>query len=58
MTPDQYLLHKAYNYYLKGEPFPVDIYIELEESGFDPDAIAEQFAEGYRPGDILRGYNN
>ena len=44
-----YLIYLAYHYFLLDEPFPVDVFIELNAKGFDPSELEEQFHDGYVP---------
>lgn len=44
-----YLLYLAYHYFLLGEAFPVDVYVELVDHGFEPSELELQFHDGFYP---------
>jgi hypothetical protein len=46
-----YLTYIAYFYWLKEEPLPVDLYIQLNIAGVNPECLLTQFAEGEIPCD-------
>jgi len=48
---DQYLTYMAYFYWLKEEPLPVDLYIDMTNAGISPECLLTQFAEGFIPCD-------
>lgn len=43
------LLYKAYHYFLKGEPFPTDLQIDLTDANIDPAELEERFTDGTFP---------
>ena len=44
-----YLLYKAYHYFLKGEPFPLDLCIALASEDIEPSELEERFTDGHYP---------
>lgn len=42
-------LYKAYHYFLKGEPFPTDLQMELGDFNIDPAELEERFVDGAFP---------
>lgn len=49
MINEQYLTYLAYYYWLKGEPIPVDLYIEMVGTTVNPECLIKQFEDGYEP---------
>lgn len=46
---DRYLIYLAYHYYLRDEPFPTDLFLELSEAGIAPEHLERAFANGDEP---------
>lgn len=45
----RYLIYRAFWYHLNGSPIPVDLFMDLVESGLNPEELSQNFAEGYEP---------
>lgn len=43
------LLYHAYHYFLRGEPFPVDLQMQLTNENIDPAELEERFTDGAFP---------
>jgi hypothetical protein len=44
-----YIIYEAWTYHLNGEPFPVDLYMDLQSEDIVPEVLHKHFSEGHEP---------
>ena len=46
---ERYLISKAFVHWVRGEPLPVDLFMELVRNGIEPECLYVSFETGEQP---------
>lgn len=52
----RWLVYKAWYYWRRGEPLPLDLYGDLLREGIGPELLIEAFEDGDKPSDVVFVY--